>query len=72
MGVAVMAGFEEIEHLEANPYVSCSYWSPKHETAHVECRTSWADDQRLDPWRVMILTAEDAAAGRFYERVWRA
>jgi hypothetical protein len=26
---------------------------------------------RLDPWRVMILTAADAAAGRWYQRVWR-
>jgi Pyridoxamine 5'-phosphate oxidase len=97
------------KHLAANPHVSCSYSSPKQETAHVECRASWADDERehvwqlfldappplgydpapmapwkdgplggafaalrLDPWRVMILTAEDAAAGRWYERVWRA
>jgi Pyridoxamine 5'-phosphate oxidase len=95
-------------HLEANPYVSFSYWSPKQETAHVECRASWADDQRervwqlfldadpplgydpasipqwkdgplagdfaalrLDPWRLMILTAKDAAEGRWYQRVWR-
>jgi hypothetical protein len=27
---------------------------------------------RLDPWRVMVLTSEDAAAGRFYERYWQA
>jgi hypothetical protein len=84
-------------------------WSPKQETAHVECRASWADEERervwrlfvdappplgydpgamprwkdgplggafaalrLDPWRLMILTAEDAAEGRWYERVWRA
>jgi general stress protein 26 len=96
------------KHLEANPHVSLSYWSPKHETAHVECRASWADDQRervwqlfleadpplgydpgsmspwkdgplggefaalrLDPWRLMILTAADAAEGRWYQRVWR-
>ena len=26
---------------------------------------------RLDPWRVMVLTNEDAAAGRFYKRYWR-
>jgi hypothetical protein len=74
----------------------------------VECRASWADDDRervwqlfldaepplgydpaaiprwkggplagewavlrLDPWRLMLLTAEDAAAGNWYERVWR-
>jgi hypothetical protein len=96
------------KHLAANPFVSVAYWSPKQETAHAECRASWADDererlwelyraaepplgydpgamepwkdgplagafaaQRLDPWRVMVLTNEDAAGGRFYERYWR-
>lgn len=32
------------KHLAANPYVSCSYWDPQHETAFVECRAEWADD----------------------------
>lgn len=95
-------------HLEANPHVSVSYWSPAHETAHAECRASWADDERervwqffsgaepplgydpgaipqwkdgplagewavlrLDPWRVMALTAEDAVQGRWHKRYWR-
>jgi hypothetical protein len=95
-------------HLAANPHVSCAYWSPKQETAHVESRASWADDERervwqlflaadpplgydpaaipqwkdgplagqwavlrLDPWRLMLLTAEDAATGNWYRRVWR-
>jgi hypothetical protein len=98
----------KMRHLAANPYVSCAYWSPKQETAHVECRASWADDQRervwqlfaradpplgydpatlpqwkdgplggtfaalrLDPWRLMLLTAEDIAADNWYQRVWR-
>jgi hypothetical protein len=26
---------------------------------------------RLDPWRVMVLTAEDAAEDRWYKRYWR-
>ena len=96
------------KHLAANPFVSVAYWSPKQETAHAECRASWADEQRerlwelyrsaepplgydpgdlaqwkdgplggvfaalrLDPWRVMVLTNEDVAAGRFYKRYWR-
>ena len=96
------------KHLAANPYVSVAYWSPKQETAHADCRASWADDERervwnlfleaepplgydpstlpqwkdgplggvyavlrLDPWRVMILTAEDASEGRWYQRYWR-
>jgi hypothetical protein len=96
-------------HLAANPYVSCSYWSPKHETASADCRAEWAPDQnervwqlfldaeppmgydpatmppfkdgpagggfqalKLDPWRLAVLTAEDAAAGGFHGRVWEA
>ena len=27
---------------------------------------------RLDPWRVMVQTSEDLAAGRWFDRVWRA
>jgi Pyridoxamine 5'-phosphate oxidase len=96
------------KHLAANPFVSVAYWSPKQETAHAECRASWADDDRervwnlfleaepplgydpstlpqwkdgplgggfaalrLDPWRVMVLTTEDAAEDRWYQRYWR-
>jgi hypothetical protein len=96
------------KHLAANPYVSVAYWSPKQETAHADCRASWADDERervwnlfleaepplgydpgtlpqwkdgplggefaalrLDPWRVMVLTAEDVAEDRWYQRYWR-
>ena len=97
------------KHLEANPHLSCAYWSPKQETAHADCRASWAPDERervwqlfldaepplgynpadmppwkdgplagefqalrLDPLRVMLLTAEDFATGKWYQRVWRA
>jgi Pyridoxamine 5'-phosphate oxidase len=96
------------KHIAANPYVSVAYWSPKQETAHAECRASWADDERervwelfkaaepplgydpaeippwkdgplgggfrvlrLDPWRVMVLTTEDMAEDRWYQRYWR-
>lgn len=96
------------KHLAANPFVSVAYWSPKQETAHADCRASWADDERervwnlfleaepplgydpatlpqwkdgplggefaalrLDPWRVMVLTAEDVAEDRWYQRYWR-
>jgi uncharacterized pyridoxamine 5'-phosphate oxidase family protein len=95
------------KHLEANPHVSVSYWSPKQETVYADCRAEWADDERervwqlylnaepplgydpgklppwkdgplggvfaalrLDPWRVTVLTAQAAAAGRFYDAVW--
>lgn len=42
------------KHLAANPHVSCSYWSPKQETAHVECRASWADDERERVWQLFL------------------
>lgn len=96
-------------HLEANPYVSVSYWSPDQERAHAECRASWADEEservwqlfldaepprgydpaniprwkdgptgdvftvlRLDPWRVMVISAADMASGSWYDRWWQA
>jgi Pyridoxamine 5'-phosphate oxidase len=42
------------KHLAANPYVSVSYWSPKHETAHADCRASWADDERERVWNLFL------------------
>jgi len=30
------------------------------------------DVLRLDPWRIMLLTAEDLASGNWYQRVWRS
>jgi hypothetical protein len=27
---------------------------------------------RLDPWRVIVKTSGDLAAGRWFDRVWRA
>ncbi|MCP2258174.1 hypothetical protein LX15_001868 [Streptoalloteichus tenebrarius] len=31
-------------HVAANPYVSCSYWSPAHDTVFVDCRASWVEE----------------------------
>jgi general stress protein 26 len=31
-------------HLEANPFVSLTYWDPQHQQVYAECRTEWADD----------------------------
>jgi hypothetical protein len=30
--------------IEAHPYVSCSYWSPNHDTCSAECAVDWAFD----------------------------
>ncbi len=29
------------KHLAANPYISLSYWDPKHEQVYVDCRAEW-------------------------------
>ncbi|MEZ5134622.1 MAG: pyridoxamine 5'-phosphate oxidase family protein [Acidimicrobiales bacterium] len=31
-------------HLEAPPYVSCTYWAPSHDTCTAECAADWAFD----------------------------
>jgi len=31
-------------HLAASPYVSLSYWDPRHDIAVAECRASWVQD----------------------------
>lgn len=33
------------KHLEANPYVSLSYWDPDHKLIYADCEASWAGDQ---------------------------
>jgi dienelactone hydrolase len=39
-------------HLEHSPFVSCSYWSPKHDVAVAECGARWEEDpaQRVAVW----------------------
>jgi general stress protein 26 len=32
------------KHLAENPYVSLSYWDPKHEQVYADCKTEWIDD----------------------------
>jgi general stress protein 26 len=31
------------KHLAANPYVSLSYWDPKHQMIYADCRAEWDD-----------------------------
>jgi hypothetical protein len=39
-------------HLEHSPFVSCSYWSPTHDTCVAECHAAWAldDATRIETW----------------------
>jgi hypothetical protein len=45
-------------HLAAAPFVSCTYWTPTHDTATAECRASWeeGDGERERLWQ-RFLTA---------------
>ena len=31
-------------HLDENPYVSCTYWTPNHDTCSAECFAVWRND----------------------------
>lgn len=33
------------KHLEANPYVSCSYWDQQHQQIYADCIAEWVDDK---------------------------
>lgn len=34
----------KVAHLERTPFVSCSYWDIKHDTAVAECHAEWETD----------------------------
>jgi hypothetical protein len=38
-------------HLAATPFVSCSYWDPRHDVAVAECEAAWSDDKE-HAWEV--------------------
>ena len=37
----------EDRHIAANPYVSCSYWSPAQDTVAIDCAADWVEDADL-------------------------
>lgn len=40
-------------HLAANPFVSCNYWDPTHDTCTAECRASWGSlEDRVRVWEL--------------------
>ena len=41
-------------HLDANPYVSVSYWSPDQERVNADCHTSWADQESERVWQLFL------------------
>ena len=48
------------KHLAANPYVSVSYWDPKHDTVFAECKSEWVADpaQKQRVWDLFENTPE--------------
>jgi general stress protein 26 len=52
-------------HLEANPHMACSYWSPSHDTVFVDSVASWVDDdaEKADVWDLFLNTPEPLGWG---------
>jgi general stress protein 26 len=46
------------KHLAANPYVSLSYWDPRHEQIYADCLAVWDDDpgQKRRIWELFKST----------------
>ena len=47
-------------HLARNPYVSVSYWDPKHDTVFAECKSEWVSDpaEKQRVWDLFKSTPE--------------
>lgn len=43
------------DHVAANAYVSCSYWSSRHRVVYADCRAAWVEDAdaKARAWDVM-------------------
>jgi general stress protein 26 len=48
------------KHLAENPYVSVSYWDPKHDTVFAECKSAWVTDpaEKQRVWDLFKKTPE--------------
>ena len=60
----------KVAHLAASPYVSCSYWDPRHEVAVAECHAAWVDDEptRARAWE--LFRAAPAPLGHDPAELW--
>ena len=45
-------------HLAANPHVSCSFWTPSHDTVFVDAVATWVEDERerRETWELFLDT----------------
>ncbi len=48
------------KHIARNPYVSVSYWDPKHDTVFAECKAEWMADaaEKERVWKLFKGTPE--------------
>jgi general stress protein 26 len=48
------------KHLSENPFVSLSYWDPKHEQVYADCKTEWIEDldEKRRLWNLFKSTPE--------------
>jgi general stress protein 26 len=58
-------------HLAANPHMSCSYWTPSHDTVFIDCVATWVEDDREKEqvWELFRDTPEPLGWG---PEGWRA
>jgi hypothetical protein len=52
-------------HLAANPHLSCSYWTPSHDTVFIDCVATWEEGERENEqvWELFLNTPEPLGWG---------
>jgi hypothetical protein len=52
-------------HLAANPHMSCSYWTPSHDTVFIDCVATWVDEvtEKERVWRLFLDTPQPLGWG---------
>jgi len=58
--IATGRNSHKAKHIDHNPYVSLSYWDPKHEQVYAECRAQWIDapQEKKRIWDLFVNTPE--------------
>ena len=51
------------DHLDRNPYLSVTYWTPNHDTCTAECRAEWAFDDDTRRWVWDLFKGTDPPLG---------
>ena len=61
-------------HLDANPFVSLSYWSENHDTCQAECQAIWAfdDETRTRVWDLFVNGPEPVGYDPTLIPAWRS